>query len=103
MRTLFAAGMLLVSVSAWAISQEDFGSFFRKSTAMTDFVITSKKACICHGGTLNGRAGIAVLAFGAPGEYAYVECVHPRWATDGQERDEAGCVDAGGSAEVLSK
>jgi hypothetical protein len=51
--------MLLVSVSAWAVSQEDFEAFFKKSTGMTHFVITSKRACTCHGGSVDGRAGIA--------------------------------------------
>jgi len=103
MRTGLAAGLLLIGVSAWAVSQEDFEAFFKKNTGMTHFVITSRRACTCHGGAVDGRAGIAIVSFPGAGQHAYVECIHPRWAADGQEQDEVGCVDSGGTVEVLTK
>lgn len=107
MRTLVAAGVLLVSVGAWAVSQQDFQDFFRKSTGITDFVITTKRACVCRGGQLDSRAGWAVLALtgldGRSDQTSFVECTVPRWGSDGQETEEMGCVAEGGAVEVLSK
>jgi hypothetical protein len=96
--------MVLVSVSAWAISQDDFGLFLKKTTGITTSAATTRKACVCHGGgALDQRAGFAKVVFEA-NQRPYIECGVPSFdPKDGHQIDEPGCADAGGTVEVLPR
>jgi hypothetical protein len=92
----------MLGATAWAVSQDDFAAFVKKNSGVGTFV-TTRKACVCHGGALDNFAGFAVLEFNAPGQPSYVECVVPQWGSDGQETIETGCIDKGGTVEVLAR
>ena len=94
--------LVLIGIS-WAVTQDDFQKFVQQRSGISDFVLTTKKACVCRGGTLDSFTGWAVLEFNAPGRPSYLECVVPHWAADGQEQGEDGCVDKGGTVEVLAR
>jgi len=102
MRIVLAA-VLLLGTRAWAVSQDAFSTFVQKNTGITGTPNTTRKACICHNGPLDHYAGWVVLDFNPPGQPAYFECVVPQWAADGQETIEQGCVDKGGTFDVLGK
>src|SRR5262245_59847665 len=99
-------GLLLLGIAtvAGAVSQDDFIKFVQKQSGVTDFVLSTKRVCVCHGGDLDHALGWGRLVVPAPDEEAYLECTVPRWGADGQQRDERGCLASGGaSVELLSR
>jgi hypothetical protein len=84
------------------VSQEDYEALVRHATEVSTTVTSSKRVCTCHGGTLDGSAGIAIVDVSQQ-QRAEIECIVPRFAADGHELDELGCAATGGSVEVLGR
>lgn len=100
---LTVALVLLLTGPAAALSLADFVATLKKQTGVSDFVLSTKRACLCRGGPLDGRLGLATVETSGPDTPAYLECTVPRFAADGHELDEAGCVDRGGVVELLTR
>jgi hypothetical protein len=94
MRIVLVA-LLLLGVRAWAVSQEDYEALVRRATGVSTSVTSSKRVCVCHNGQLDGTAGIAIVDVSQQ-QRAVIECIVPRFATDGHELNELGCAATGG-------
>jgi hypothetical protein len=105
MRSLRSAILAVVilsgAVEAWgATDEESFLAVFKKF-GVTDDGLTSKKACLCVGGTADGQAG-RLTVFRLADRYHF-ECRIPFFGAQGVQTGSGSCLALGGSIVVLSK
>jgi len=98
---ILAAVVLCGSVEVAAATDEDAFLGVLKKFGVTENAMTSKKPCLCVGGSLDRQAG-RLTVFRLADRYHY-ECTIPFFNSEGDQVGSASCVSAGGSAEVLSK
>ena len=99
--TIVVAGLVLAhGLEARATQQDDFLNTLRRF-GITDSVFTSKKPCLCSGGTENGAIGRLVA--GQSGDRFLFECVLSSFDPDGGQFGSAGCILNGGSITVIPK
>ena len=98
---LLAAVVVSRSVEAWGATEEEkFLGMFKKF-GVSENSLTSKKPCLCVGGSFDGGAGRLAL-FKLNDRYHY-ECRMPFFNQQGDQMGSGSCVSAGGTVTVLSK
>jgi len=101
--TIVVAGLVLAhGLEARATQQDDFLNTLRRF-GITDSVFTSKKPCLCSGGTEDGQIGRLVAGQSVSGGRVLFDCVLLSFDPDGNEAGSAGCIANGGSISVVPK
>jgi hypothetical protein len=100
---IVVVGLVLAhGLEARATQQADFLNTMRRF-GITDSVFTSKKPCLCSGGTQDGQIGRLVAGQSVSGGRVLFDCVLLSFDPDGNEAGSAGCIANGGSISVVPK
>lgn len=98
---ILAAVFLCGGAEAWAATEEEIFLAVLKKFGVTDNGLTSKKPCLCVGGSLDGEVG-RLAVFRLADRYHY-ECRISFVNSQGGQTGSGSCVSLGGSVVGLSK
>jgi hypothetical protein len=102
MKRFVLAFALLVPSLAAATEADDFLALLRRF-GITEGGFTSKKPCLCSGGSLNGTVGTVIVdQTGTNGSFVHL-CFVPMFDAAGSTQAAGNCVSAGGTFVVVSK
>jgi hypothetical protein len=102
LRMAILAGVFVCAgAEVWAATDEEVFLAVLRKFGVTDDGLTSKKACLCTGGGLDGKAG-RLAVFRVADRYSY-ECRIAFFTPQGAQIGSGSCLALGGSVVVLSK
>ena len=102
MKRLVLALALLIPSLAAATEADDFLAVLKRF-GITQGGFTSKKPCLCSGGSLNSTVGTLIVDQTGPnGSFVHL-CFVPLFDGAGAIQAAANCVSAGGTFVVVSK
>jgi hypothetical protein len=98
---ILAAAFVCAGAEVWAATDEEAFLAVLKKFGVTDDGLTSKKPCLCTGGSLDGKVG-RLAVFRVADRYSY-ECRVAFFNPQGGQVGSGSCLALGGSVVVLSK